>query len=148
MAQGIRHIALTVPDLRRAEAYYRTLFEMDLIGREARHEGRWGSLPPDKGWDEAEAAGIELDFVALRRGRFVLALIRGQAETGQVYAIGLEMAARELEGVRARLPEDAKITEEAADALAFRDRYGITWQLTTGGEFRTTGDITGEWLEV
>ena len=148
MARSIRHIALLVPDLRQAEAYYRNLFAMELIGREARHEGRWASLPNDKGWEDAEAAGIELDFVALRRGKFVLALLRGQADPGQVYAIGLEMAAEELGAVRPRLPEEVEISEDEETALAFRDRYGITWQLSTGGDFRTVGDLTGDWLEV
>ena len=71
----IRHIALIVPDLRAAEAYYQRLFEMALIGREAKlGDGRWHTLPFDKSWEDAEAAGIELGMLALRKGEFVLAL--------------------------------------------------------------------------
>jgi catechol 2,3-dioxygenase-like lactoylglutathione lyase family enzyme len=32
---SFRHLALVVPDLRAAEDYYRSIFDMELIGREA-----------------------------------------------------------------------------------------------------------------
>ena len=48
----VRHIALVVPDLPEAEAYYQSLFQMALIGREAEQEdGEWYTLPHDKSWD-------------------------------------------------------------------------------------------------
>lgn len=51
MNVSFRHIALVVPDLRAAEAYYQSLFEMQLIGREAElGDGRWYTLPFDKDW--------------------------------------------------------------------------------------------------
>jgi len=54
MQPSIRHTALVVPDLRAAEGYYRRVFDMELIGREAElADGQWYSLPLDKGWDEA-----------------------------------------------------------------------------------------------
>lgn len=53
--------ALIVPNWREAEAYYQPLFQMELIGREAeRDDGRWYTLPVGKGWEDAEAAGIEV----------------------------------------------------------------------------------------
>ena len=89
MGGSIRHIALFVPDLREAEEYYQSLFGMELIGREAELEdGLWYTLPLDKSWDDAEAAGIELGMLALRKGEIVLALFSGDAPQGQVFAIG------------------------------------------------------------
>ena len=74
MANSVRHIALVVPDLREAEEYYQSLFGMELIGREAELEdGLSYTLSFDKGWDDAQAAGIELGMVALRKGEIVLA---------------------------------------------------------------------------
>lgn len=68
---GIRHIALVVPDLRAAEGYYQWVFDMELIGREAElDDGLWYTLPFDKGWDDAEAAGVALGMLALRKGDF------------------------------------------------------------------------------
>jgi len=146
----IRHIALFVPDLRAAEAYYRPLFEMQLIGREAQlDDGLWYTLPFDKSWEEAEAAGIELGMLALRNGEFVLALIRGEAPQGQVFAIGLSMPEEEIARVRGRLPADVEVYEDSADRLAFRDRYRIIWQISVpGDEFRTAGDFANRWIRL
>lgn len=67
MISSVRHIALFAPDLRSAEHYYQSVFDMKLIGREAElSDGLWYTLPFDKGWDEAEAAGIELSTATLK----------------------------------------------------------------------------------
>jgi catechol 2,3-dioxygenase-like lactoylglutathione lyase family enzyme len=88
-----RHLAIFVPELRSAEAYYREVFNLDVIVREAPPPGRrfneWGQLPLDKGWVDAEAAGIEIGMVGLGRDDFVLALFPGEPSPGQVYAIGV-----------------------------------------------------------
>jgi catechol 2,3-dioxygenase-like lactoylglutathione lyase family enzyme len=50
MNSSIRHIALFVPDLRAAERYSQSIFDMELIGREAElADGLWYTLPFDKG---------------------------------------------------------------------------------------------------
>jgi catechol 2,3-dioxygenase-like lactoylglutathione lyase family enzyme len=150
MNVSFRHIALVVPDLRAAEAYYRPLFEMQLIGREAElDDGLWYTLPFDKGWDEAEKAGVGLGMLALRNGEFVLALFRGDAPQGQVFAIGLHMTEEEIARVRARLPVDAVVLEDRPDSLTFRDRYQIMWQISVPGtEFRTAGNFAKRWIRL
>ena len=105
MTTNLRHIALLVPDLRAAEQYYQPVFEMDLIGREALLEdGMWYTLPFEKGWDDAAAAVVELGMLALRKGTFVLALFRGDAVLGQVYAVGLAMPVDEITSIRSLPP--------------------------------------------
>ena len=105
MKSSVRHIALFVPDLQSAERYYQTIFDMELVGREAElADGQWYTLPFDKGWEEADAAGIELGMLALRKDEFGLALFRSDAPPGQVYVIGLKMPTEEIAKVRARLP--------------------------------------------
>ncbi len=123
---------------------------MELIGREAElSDGLWFTLPFDKGWDQAQAAGIELGMLALRKDRFVLALFRGDAPAGQIYAIGLMMPTEEIARVRARLPADTQISEDAPDRLEFRDPYQIMWQISVpGNEFRTAGDFAKRWLKL
>jgi len=150
MSSSLRHVALIAPDLRAAEGYYQSIFDMELIGREAElADGLWYTLPFDKGWDEAEAAGIELDMIALRKDEFVLALFRGDAPPGQVYVIGLNMPAEEIAGVRARLSKEAQVSDGAPDSLEFRDPYQITWQISApGGQFRTAGEFANRWLEL
>jgi catechol 2,3-dioxygenase-like lactoylglutathione lyase family enzyme len=139
-----------VPNLRSAEHYYQSVFDMELIGREAElSDGLWYTLPFDKGWDEAEAAGIELGMLLLRKDKFVLALFRGDASPGQVYVIGLTMPKDEIARVRARLPQEAQVSEDAPDYLEFRDPYQIIWQITLpGSEARTAGDFANRWLKL
>jgi catechol 2,3-dioxygenase-like lactoylglutathione lyase family enzyme len=150
MNSSVRHIALFVPDLRSAERYYQTIFDMELVGREAElADGLWYTLPLDKGWDEAEAAGIELGMLALRKEEFGLALFRGDAPLGQVYMIGLKMPMEEIARVRARLPGDAQVLEDEPDYLEFRDPYQITWQIMLPeSKFSTAGEFANRWLKL
>jgi len=148
MMVSVRHIALMVPDLQAAEQYYQTVFEMELIGREALlKDDLWYTLPFDKSWEDAKAAAIDLGMSALRKGAFVLALFRGEAAGGQIYVLGLGMPAEQIARVRVRLPKDTEIMEEGPTHLEFRDPYQIIWQISTpGGEFRTAGDFADRWL--
>ncbi len=149
MTNRVSHIALYVPDLRAAEAYYQTLFAMELIGREAEQEdGLWYTLPFDKTWDDAESAGVDLGMVGLQHNGWVLALFRGDAAPGQVFVIGLYLPAEEIQAVRNRLPADTVIELDEADRLEFVDHYGITWQLATGGDFQTAGVFADRWLKL
>jgi catechol 2,3-dioxygenase-like lactoylglutathione lyase family enzyme len=150
MITTLRHIAIQVGDLQAAELFYRTVFEMELTGREALlNDGLWYTLPFDKGWEDAKAAGIELGMCALRYGSFVLALFCGEAVTGQVYAIGLGMPTQEIAGVRGRLPKTALVLEEGPESLTFLDPYQINWQISgLEVEFRTAGDFANRWLQL
>lgn len=147
---SIRHIALKVPDLQAAEEYYRSLLDMELIGREVELEdGNWYSLPPDKSWDDAENAGIQLGMTALRKGDIVLALFHGQVQLGQVFAIGLTLPIEEIANIRERLPDITELIKYEPRKLMFRDPYQITWQISVrGDEFKTTGNVTGRWLDL
>ena len=146
----LRHIALFVPDLHAAEVYYKSLFDMDLIGREIELEdGYWYTLPFDRGWNDVRAAGIELNMVALRKDKIVLALFAGDAPQGQVFAIGLSLSQDEISRIRSRLPADAMVDADLPDNLVFRDSYQILWQISLpGDEFQTAGKIAGRWLEI
>lgn len=140
MDSSLKFIALVVPDLRAAEEYYRSVFDMQLIGREAQLEdGLWYTRPFDKGWDDAKSAGIELD---------VLALFSGDALQGQVFAIGLTLPPKETAGVRSRLPAGTVVDTDEPERLEFRDPYHITWQISPGDAFRTAGDFANRWIEL
>jgi catechol 2,3-dioxygenase-like lactoylglutathione lyase family enzyme len=150
MNSSLRHIALIIPDLQDAERYYRTVFDMEFIRREAElPDGLCYTLPFDKGWDEVKAAGIELGMLALRKDKFVLALFRGDKATGQVFVIGIQMPTEEIARVRAHLPNGVQIDGGSPDSLEFRDSYQITWQISTPGDkFRTSGDWANQWLKL
>ena len=145
-----RHIALVVPDIREAEEYYQPLFNMELIGRQAELEdGQWYTLPRNKSWEDANAAGVELGMLALRKGEIVLAFFPGPQPSGQVFAIGLAMPPEHIAEVKRRLPKDAEILLDRPEQFNFRDRYGISWQLVPSGhEFLMNGDSAGRWIDL
>jgi catechol 2,3-dioxygenase-like lactoylglutathione lyase family enzyme len=150
MTSSVRHIALVVPNLREAEEYYQSIFQMELIGRETDlGDGQWYTLPVGKGWEDAEAAGIELKMLALRKGDVVLALFSGPHPSGQVFAIGLAMPQAQVAEVRNQLPPDAEVIVDQKEQFNFRDRYGIIWQLVPpGDQFLMNGDSAGRWIEL
>ena len=144
-----RHLALLVGELRPAEELYADLFDMEVVVREGPlKDGRWASLPNDAGWDEAEAAGLELGMVGLQRDEFILALFAVEPSGMQTYAIGLVMEEDEIERVRRRLPDDSILESSSDGYLVFIDRYGLRWQLSTTRRFVGAGEREGSWLEV
>lgn len=149
MSTSVSHIALFVPDLQEAEQYYQDLFDMELIGREIEKEDGLGyTLPFDTGWEEARAAGVELDMTALRKGDFVLALFRGTQLPGQVYVIGLSTTRKDIKAIHDRLQADIKMEVYQPDRLEFIDPYAITWQIAVEPTFRTAGDFANRWIAV
>ncbi|MBM3180651.1 MAG: VOC family protein [Chloroflexi bacterium] len=149
MTSSVSHIALFVPNLQEAERFYKDLFEMELIGREIEKEGGlWYTLPFDKGWEDAKAAGMDLGMSALRKGKFVMALFKGVHPPGQVFAIGLSATEDDIKAIHERLSPDIKIEEFQPDRLEFLDPYHITWQIAVEPTFRTAGDFANRWLVI
>jgi catechol 2,3-dioxygenase-like lactoylglutathione lyase family enzyme len=145
-----KYIALFVADLRGAENAYRRLFGMDLLFREARlAEDDWATLPFDKGWEDTDAAGIELGMVALRRDEFVLALFKGTPQPGTVHEVCFGLEADEIDAVWARLPKDGAPPTHSRGFLQFDDSFGFRWTLQElDVPFKSSGEIAGRWLEV
>lgn len=147
MLTSISHIALYVPDLEEAERYYQYLFDMELIGREIEKEDGLGyTLPFDKGWQDVKAAGLALHMVALKKGKFVLALFSGSKSLGQVNVIGLSTNVEDIKSIHAKLSADTKIEVNQPDRLEFIDSYQITWQIAVEPTFRTPGDFANRWI--
>jgi catechol 2,3-dioxygenase-like lactoylglutathione lyase family enzyme len=148
---AVRHIALFVPDLPAAEEFYRHVFDSQLLMRESElDDGLWYTLPPDKGWPDAEAAGIKIDMIALKRDEFILALFRGQPDPrATILEIGVSMPPAAIAALRDRLPETAeRIPHEYGD-LMIRDPFGYVWHLWPAGTpFVSNGESSGRWLKV
>jgi catechol 2,3-dioxygenase-like lactoylglutathione lyase family enzyme len=147
-----RHLALFVEDLREAEEHYVRVFDMEVLFREAPLEAGgaqaelWATLPLDRNWEDAAAAGIELGMVALRRDDCILALFGGKPAGNQVFAVGLVMGKEEIEGVAGQLSPASVETKEDG-WLAFVDHYGMRWHLADRAEFRSNGEAYDRWLD-
>ena len=147
----IRHIALFVPDLQEAERFYEQVLGMVVMMREALLEdGQWYTLRPEKGWDDALAANVEIGMLALERGDFILALFPGRPAAGKtVMEIGISVPAGEIAGVRERLPDTVAIVRAQEKDLLFVDPFGYRWHIHAAGvAFKSNGEAAGRWLEV
>jgi catechol 2,3-dioxygenase-like lactoylglutathione lyase family enzyme len=147
----LRHLAIHVPDLRSAEAYYLEIFDLAVTVREGARArggpGDWAQLPPDKGWAHADAAGIEIGMIALARDEFVLALFPGQPSPGQVFAVGVVMSEMGIADVASRIPDDTLVLASEPTWLEFIDRHQLHWQLTPSTRFVGAGDSADRWLD-
>lgn len=146
----VKHIALFVPDLRAAEHFYTEVFGMDLLFREADlGDDDWYALPAEKGWDDAEQAGVQLTMVALRHDTFVLALFRGSPQPGTVSEICLACTSEERDAVARRSAASAQVVDHTDRFLRFDDPFGFRWSLQDpDAVFRSSGEIAGRWLDV
>jgi len=146
-----RHFAIHVPDLRAAEAYFCSLFDLAVMFREAPvfDGGRvdWVQLRPGTGWAEAEKAGVEVGMVALGSDDFVLVLFPGQPSPGQVFAVGVVMTEELIAGVRSRLTSDDQVLSSEPGWLDFVDRYQLHWQLSSSPGFVGSGETADRWLD-
>jgi catechol 2,3-dioxygenase-like lactoylglutathione lyase family enzyme len=147
-----RHLAIHVPDLRAAEAYYCELFDLAVMFREVPipdgGADNWAQIRPGKGWNEAEEAGFEIGMVALGREALVLALFPGEPSPGQVFAVGVSVTEEEIAGVREGLPDDTQILSSEPGWLDFVDRYRLHWQLAASSRFVGSGDAAERWLDI
>ena len=143
-----KYIALFVPDLRAAESHYRGLFGMELLFREGRLGETWGTLPPDKGWADAEQAQVDLKMVALERGDFVLALFQGAPQPGTVLEICFGLDGDAIDAIKADLPEGVALVDDDG-FTKLEDRFGYHWTLEVPEvPFVSYGERVGQWLEV
>lgn len=150
MSFAVSHLALFVSDLRAAESFYGHLFGMELLFRETEGENdHWWTLPPDKGWEEAEAAGVSIDMVALHREGFTLPLFQGNPQQGTVLEIGVAMPIETIEEIRSRFTEDVTVLAHEYGDLYFVDPFGYRWHAVPAGEpFESNGVGAGRWLQI
>lgn len=150
--RAINHIGLRVRDLREAEAFYCDLFDLSVAFREAELTDGWATLPEHAGWDDAVATGITLDLTVLKNGGFHLALRRAEAVVPAVSGldhVAVEVDLEALEALRARAEQlGCRRVADSPRLCLFEDPLGVTWEITLGGEGRSTGSSKGRWLKV
>jgi catechol 2,3-dioxygenase-like lactoylglutathione lyase family enzyme len=150
--RAVTHIAFTIAPLRQAEAFYQTLFALEVAFREAETPNGWYTLPPDASWDEAEAAGITLGLCSLYRDAFTLALEEGAGSGGgRLGHIGVQVDAEDLARLRTVAPTlGCKVVQEGQSIFVFDDPYGVRWEMTTTAfddpRSLSTGARLGRWL--
>jgi catechol 2,3-dioxygenase-like lactoylglutathione lyase family enzyme len=152
--RAVTHIALVVTPLRQAEAFYQTLFALEVAFREGETADGWYTLPPAASWEDAEAAGIALELCSLHRDGFTLALEEGPGTAGgRLSHLGLQVDAADLERLRMQAPASGcQVVMDRPTLLVFDDPYGVRWEVTTTSyedpSRLSTGARLGHWLDV
>ncbi|MFC4550284.1 MULTISPECIES: VOC family protein [Halorussus] len=147
---GLHHVVLRIPNLAEAEAFYRELFDLDVLFREGTYEGTFGKVPDDLDWEDATARGVEPGMSFLGRDEFALALFEpegekdaeeGQPSRGSAARHSAELRSALLDHIALALdPDDRDAVrdraadldceyEEKSDAVFVTDRYGVEWEL-------------------
>jgi catechol 2,3-dioxygenase-like lactoylglutathione lyase family enzyme len=126
--QAVSHLAIRVSDLPRAEAFYSDMFALEVVAREKL--GASGYEPT------ADAGSADISF--LRNGPLVVALHANPAgarlERSLLDHISLELDATSYHRVKgAALMRGYEFTANADTAAAFRDPFGIVWEIAVAG---------------
>ncbi|MCH8152615.1 MAG: VOC family protein [Planctomycetes bacterium] len=153
--QSVTHIALGVGDLQKAEALYRNLFRLKVAFREAETSDGWRTLPQDKSWADAQAAGIELDMVMLHRDGLVLALAKTDtlAIGGTPDHIGLQVDEEELVRLRKQAANlECELVGDHPKGFILHDPLRVRWEITTtpynDPPSLSNGARKGRWLKL
>lgn len=132
---GLHHAVLNVPALPEAEAYYRDLFDMEVLFREGTAGGSYGRVPDGLSWEVAMAHGVSPGMSFLKRDRFVVALA-DDPEAGEPTRfdhISLEIDMADLGPVASQAASMGCGVDERERTAIITDRYGVEWELTTRG---------------
>ncbi len=149
--RAIDHVALRVATLRDAESFYRTLFGLGVLFREASVADGWRTLPAGAEWDDALAAGIDLGLSMLARDGFKLALTAADAAPGAGHLdhVNVEVDGPDLERLRADAPAlGCRLAVDRPHVIVIDDPFGVRWEISLPGLTLSTGERTGAWLDI
>lgn len=137
--RAVNHVAVRVLDLAKAETFYTEFFGMELVGRSRRDPaGTMLPLNGDYRWDAARAAGTEADVSFVRNGPLTLALRRvGRGARLDLDSIldhlSIGVDATSFATIKGEVLMRGFVTLATAPAsIAFRDPFGIPWEVTVG----------------
>jgi hypothetical protein len=152
---AVTHVALRVVNVHEAEEYYARLFDLEVAWREAETEAGWCTLPDDKTWHDAEAAGIAIDLVFLWRDGFGLALEKADVlnHNGRLSHIGILVDQAMFNAIRQNASElQCTLQMESETTLVFDDRFDVRWEPTTlpfnHPRMQSSGARRGRWLQL
>ncbi len=155
MYHRIHHVALRMPDLREAEAYYCALFGASVAFREAHTADGWKRLPPGAGWGDADEAGIPLHLSVIKRDGLHLALFAADAEGntaptegGRLDHINVEMDAEDVDAVHERaVAAGCRIALRRPHVVIFDDHHGVRWEMALPATL-DVGATNRRWLDL
>jgi catechol 2,3-dioxygenase-like lactoylglutathione lyase family enzyme len=137
--ESVNYLAINVPDLAKAERFYHDLFGLEVVARtKSDEQGEYRLLSPD--YDPAQA--LMTDEVAddsfMRNGALLLALHRvgkgARLERLLIDRVSLRVDAETFNRLRGQvLMRNYENLGGGHTYFAFRDPYGIPWEITVAG---------------
>ncbi|USZ72228.1 VOC family protein [Natronosalvus halobius] len=129
---GVHHFVLLVDDVPDGESYYKELFDLEVLFREAALDGEPGIVPEDVSWDEALDRGVTPYMSFLGRDEFYVAVggASDQQGTGRLDHIALAVDEEAFDAITDRANAlRCDVEENAPHHQVFLDRYDIEWEL-------------------
>lgn len=129
---GVHHVVLLVDDVPDGESYYRELFNIDVLFREAALDDEPGTVPEDVTWEEALERGVRPYMSFLGRDEFYMAVASadGQRGTGRLDHIALAVDDDAFDEIPERADSlDCHVDQNAPHHRTFIDRYDVEWEL-------------------
>ncbi|MFC7155294.1 VOC family protein [Halomarina halobia] len=130
--RGLHHLVLLVDDVPDGEAFYRELFDMEVLFREGVLDGTVGTVPDGVGWDEAISKGATPTMSFLGRDEFFLAVAQadGEPSAGRVDHVALAVDEPAFEAITDRAESvGCEVEQNAAHHRILRDAFGMEWEL-------------------
>ncbi len=137
--ESVNYLAINVPDLPRAEAFYHDLFGMDVVARTKSEEGGgYRLLPADYNPVDAVLSGEVADDSFLRSGALLIALHRvgrgSRIERTMIDRVSIRVDAETFNRLRGQmLMRNYENLGGGHTYFAFRDPYGVPWEVTMAG---------------
>jgi catechol 2,3-dioxygenase-like lactoylglutathione lyase family enzyme len=143
------HIGLVLPDIRQAEDFYRSLFGMEVVCREAITPAGWKTLDQSIGWERANELGLDIAMIVLAKLPFALAIERSNA--GEVVApshTGLFIAEPAFSKVKTEvLQMGLPYKSDIPQRFVFTDPFQVWWEITSDTKLYTARDRGAGWID-
>ena len=130
--RGLHHLVILVDDVPEDEAYYRELFDMEVLLREGVLDDESGTVPEGMEWEEALSAGVSPSMSFLGRDEFNLAVAttEGDSAGGRVDHVALEVDEETFDSITNSAEKlGCAVERNAPHHRIIRDKFDLEWEL-------------------
>jgi len=137
--ESVNYLAINVPDLTKAEAFYNELFGLEVVARtKSDDQGGYRLLSPDYDPLDAELTDELADDSFLRNGALLIALHRvgrgARLERTMIDRVSIRVDAETFNRLRGQvLMRNYENLGGGHTYFSFRDPFGIPWEVTVAG---------------
>lgn len=153
--ESVNYLAINVPDLAKAEQFYHDLFGLEVVARtKSDDKGAYRLLPPDYDHLEALKTGEMADDSFLRNGALLIALHRvgrgARIDRLLIDRVSVRVDGETFSRLRGQvLMRNYENLGGGHTYFAFRDPYGVPWEVTVAGAlpeviYTTLGDVLAD----